>query len=489
MSGVFYPQCVAALQVVFDGFGSSGLGGFGQLYDPYPTTGPLNPYPGGDSKPTVLHVRPKTATVHLNGYREADTFEMEFDAAHFPFSPELVRSMAVQLHLFQTTNLTGNVENFNDETENLVIAGLVDEASYHAGSDGRTFRVTGRDYTCLLLDKQWDPTRRVPVGKPLDQCIQDLVDEATHKATTGTTLKVKAIGTDSFPTLEEDGVKEDALITAGKFNVSKKGKLSVPTTGNGHTKVNKKGVPVKGGSNYWDVIYRLCLRHGFVCYVRGTDLILSTPQTLTEATSGRVRSVALGQDLSTLDIDRKMGKETVPQIIVTCYDSKSKKKIQGVWPLSRQQKTTGLGTRRDEVRVVTVAGISDPGVLQNIAKTYYHSLARGEATIKFQTRDLKDLNGNDLLFLRPGDPVSIGFDAVNDEEFKQISAFQRYQKLLGMGYDEEVANLIATEYDRINQFRQPFYCRDVQFDWSLDQGLMIEVQGINFVSVGRDDVK
>lgn len=463
---VFYPQCYATLKVVFDGFG------------------------GTDSNPTVLNVRPRSASAHLNGYKEADTFELEFDAAAFPFSPELVRSMAVELYLFQTDSLTGNVNDYLNDYDNLTVAGLVDDAAYHASSDGRIFRVSGRDYTALMLDRQWDPTKKVPVGRSLADTVQSLVDEASGAATHGRVLTVKVVGVDETPTLAPNDERNQALVTAGKYrtHTSKRGvtTLSVPTTGKGHVHTNKKGVPVKGGSNYWDVIYRLCIRHGFIVFVRGTDVVISKPQVLTDATTGRLRSVAYGRDLLSLDINRKMGKETVPQIKCISYDPVHMTPISAVYPPTAKTRTTGIGTKKDEVREVVVDGITDPGVLLDYAEMYYNALARNEAAYKVSTKDLRDLDGNDLIWLRPGDPLQIGFDAIKPEDLRELSVDERLDHLLALGYDIAVASIIANEYDKINQFRQPFYTKQVDLTFAVDSGIQIDAEVVNFISVGRD---
>lgn len=464
---VFYPQCYATLKIVFDGFG------------------------GGEKAPVVLNVRPRNAAVHCNGYKEADTFDLDFDAAAFPFSPELVRSMAVELYMFQTDQLTSEVKDYLNDFNNLAVTGLVDEASYHAGSDGRSFHISGRDYTALMLDRQWDPTKKVPVGQSLADTVQALVDEASGAATHGRVLTVKVVGVDATPTLAPEDQKNSALITAGKYRVhtTKKGKttLRVPTTGRGHMHTNKKGVPVKGGSNYWDVIYRLCIRHGFIVFVRGTDVVISKPQTLTQSTLNRLRCVAYGRDLASLDVSRKMGKETVPQIKAISYDPVSMKPISAVFPTDAKTRTTGIGTKKNEIREVVVDGITDPGVLLEYAEMYYNALARSEASFKFSTKDLRDLYGNDLIWLRPGDPVQLGFDELKPEDFRDISQEERLDNLLALGYDIQVATLIAQEYDKINQFRQPVYSKTVDIAFGADSGIQIDVEAVNFISVGRDD--
>jgi hypothetical protein len=519
--GLYYPNCLVTLSVVFDDLTSSPAAKAQQAIDVslQPVKDALDktlePLLGksaektstlGSVHPIVFDVRPKSCAVHLNGYREADTFEIEFDAYTFPFSPELVRSMGVEVHLFQTDSLLGGVLNAKSEVyaddggtgggdvdqETLVVAGLVDEASYHAGSDGRVFRVSGRDYTCLLLDRQWDTSQRVKYknGTRLDEVVQSLVDECDAASV----LKVEVVGTAEIPNLDQPNAKEAASIAAGKYKIQGKktkkhqaGEVLTPNVSEGKTHTNKKGAPVTQGSNYWDVIYRLCVRHGFIVFVRGTKVVISKPQVLTETTAGRVRVVAYGQDLASLDIERKMGKETTPQIEVRCWDPKSGKTLSAKFPEKPTDKITGIGTKKNETVVMNVDGVSDVGLLRKFAETAYHNLARSESTMKFATKDLKDLNGSNLLFLRPGDPVSVGFDAVSGEDFRQLGLNERLDKLLALGYDLRVAELVAGSYDTINQFRQPFYTKDVQFQWDAQQGLELSVTGVNFISVGRDD--
>lgn len=457
---VYYPQCLAAIQVIFDGFGSQ-----------EPTD------------PTIWDVRPRAVSVHLNGYREADSFEMEFDAAGFPFSPELIRNMGVSIYLYQTDNVQANSRPSEDD---LVVAGLVDDAHYSAGSDGRIFRVSGRDYTSLLIDKQWPADKKFPVGKPLNVIVQDLIDEATHQSPSRRVIKVTVVDGTTISQVGKQSIKSDLLLTGGQYKISKKGQITIPHSGDRKVHTNKKGIPQKAGSSYWDVIYRACIQYGLIAFIRGAEVIISTPQTLTEATLGRLRSVAYGKDLATLDINRKLGRETVPTIVARSYDPKTMSSIEAKYPANDRVKTTAIGTKKDEFRVVVVNGVTDRGILLQFAKSYYENLARSEATVEFSTRDLKDLNDNNLLHLRPGDPVQISFDSIIAEDFHNLPAEKRYSKLRELGYANDIALLISNEYDRINQFRSPFYTKDINFNWDITGGLGLSVTAINFISVKRD---
>lgn len=478
--GVYYPQCFGFLSVVFDGFVEEGT----------------------DARPKIIPFLPRSATVHMNGYREADTFEIEFDAKSFPFSPELLRSCAVELFMFQTDGQIINALEAHTDTgtqwnlsqyqtkNNRVISGLIDEAALHYGDDGRSFRVQGRDYTALMINRDWPDGKRVPVGATLDKTVQNLVDEAVNASLHGgSTLTVEYVGPENVKTRAQDrSLTKKTVVT------------KPPKTGHGHSKTKKKGFPVRSGRNYWDVIYDLCLRHSKIAYVSGNSVIISDPHTLTAQADAKAIRVAYGRNLKFLEVARHMGKEAVPQIVASTYSKKEGRPIHAKWPKHQTPQLrqssqkgkgaadiTGVGTVREQtLRVLPPQSIDDQGLLEKYVKAYYDNLARHEGSVKFATKVLKDLKGDDVLTLRPGDPVKIEFDAFVSEDFKELKPPARYQRMRELGYSSEVAEIVAIEYDHLHQFEAPFYVKDVSFSWSLDDGIQIEVEGINFISPSRD---
>lgn len=467
---------MATLKVVFDQFG------------------------GNDSKPLVIDgIEPKSATVHFNGYRDADTFEMEFDAKRLPFSPELIRAMEVQISMFDAGSMSTDPRTLARDPKNLMISGLVDNASIHYSSQGRTFRVDGRDYTSLFLDKPWDPTKRVPTGRSLMETLQELADQATFREETGPDGKKRRVGADlqvvfvgspeDYRNMENALVGERSVTaTVGQSKVDKKGKITVPTTGQGHSKSNKRGIPQKEGMNYWDVMYRLCVQHGFICYVRGHLVVLSTPNVLTAANAETtVRHIAVGKNVSYLDIQRHLGRETVPQIVCSGYEKGTGKLIKAAFPENYKGRLTSVGTRTEEKRFYTFGQIRDQEALRAIAKAKYQSLARTESTLRVGTRDLESLNGMNLLSLRTGHPVAISFEFFNREDLRK-NPQAAYSKMISEGFAPEVAALVANNLDKIKQFHLPFYTKQVEVSWSTEDGINIDIEAVNFVSVKRDDV-
>jgi hypothetical protein len=179
--------------------------------------------------------------------------------------------------------------------------------------------------------------------------------------------------------------------------------------------------------------------------------------------------------------------------VVRSYDPTTKQAIEGRFPESKDAVTTGVGTNKEEVQAFSVPGVTDVGVLKDIAETTYNSIARGEGTIRFSTKHLRDLpdkagEQRDLTKLRAGDPVSIGFDPFNDDEMRALAPELRERFLVRLGYQPDVARLVATEYERLEQFKRPFYTKEVTLDWSREGGLSVEVEAINFITPKRDDV-
>ena len=186
-SGVYYPMCLATLKCIFDDHPETNKKA--------PAGSAKGSISGSAKNPFIFQVRPKSCSVMMNSYNEADTWDLEFDAHLFPLSPEIIQTMAVEIHMFQSRQpgqkntayegYTKGAQNewVNDEgfvvttLKNRVMSGLVDTANYHAGSDGRFFKLTGRDYSALLIDRQWIPGRSIPVGHSLKETVQKMVDD------------------------------------------------------------------------------------------------------------------------------------------------------------------------------------------------------------------------------------------------------------------------------------------------------------------------
>ncbi len=459
---VFYPQARVTLSVVFENFG-----------DP--------------DKPKNFPVQPRAITVYSNSYNEADTFSVEFDAQDLPVTPELIRAGSCEIFLFQTPGLgkdnlaqtlkaKDNPDTPIKEGLEPSIVGLFDEVSMEFSDAGRTITIDGTDYTALFLSKQWIPKKqrnpdaeasgnkagRIPTGKRLDRTLKLLMGQVPSAKVM--TLAIEGVKADGSPLTSAD----------------------LPIVGSAESKANRKrGIPVKSGSNYWDVMYNLTVKHGFIIFVRGLKVVLTTPQAYVQ---GRTvaRKMAWGRNLLGLRIGRRIGKVQTPIVEVHSYESKSRKPIKARYPANKKQfQVTGLGAKRDEIKIVNIPSVRDKGVLARIAEVYYNLTARSEQTVEIETMDLRDMEGTDLLEMRAGDSLTIGFDPFNQSSvlIEGQNEQQRVQTLLSLGYDEGVAQKISKTFDFLNLFKRPFRVREVTFEWSHDGGLSIAAQLQNFINI------
>lgn len=466
---VFYPACRASMTVLFDSFGQAEFDAKGN-----PVQGPL----------LIPSIVPKSANVHSNSYKEADTWELVFDAKLLPFSPELIRSIGVDIWMFSLSSLDEDPKPYLTQKK-VLVSGLADEANLHTGGDSREFRISGRDYTGLLIDRDWDPRTKIPVGRDLVSTVQTIVDYAVNKTQGGLTLYVVWESAADIPIVGH----------VGKSVTSKKKQGAATPARPGATGPTKTGISVKADSKCWDVIYKLCLSYGFIVFVKGRDVVISDPQSQTVLSTDKAKKVAYGADLEELNIDRKLGREKVPQIKVVSYDFRTHKPISAVFPAAKDKTPTSVGTKKDEVQTHVINGVSDLTQLKRIAELRYNSLSRHEATLKFKTKNLTSLERPnqpkpgmaDLLELRAGDPIVIGFDPFNDEEMRMMTGQERRDHLQALGYTQNVANIVAQEYDKLNRMERPFYTKEANFVWDHKEGISIDVEAVNYVSVERDE--
>lgn len=458
--GIFYPRAHATLLVYFDGLGDQ------------------------DSRQLKVELTPSQMSIGLNGYKEADTFSLDFDADRLPFSPEIIREIAVELYLFQTDGLAANIEPYLNNQENLVLTGITEEGEINLSSDGRTFHVSGKDYTSLLAAKPWPDGKKVPSGSDLKQTVENIVQEGLRAEDGRKTLDVFNV------IFEADEPKENVSAKGLSSSLTKKRFAVVkPTVGHGRGKSTKaKPLPQQSGRSYWDVIYGLCLQYGYVAYVYQNAIHVTAPKALDTEAIGTALRFSYGKNLASLSISRKFGRQSVPQVICRTYDPHQRKFVEGQWPSDADAAKRALPgkTQKEAMVVAPPPGVTDKGVLDEYCRMWYHSLGRQESSVKMSTHALRDLTDEDILRVRAGRPIYIGWEAFNEEELRQKTQQERSAYLRNLGYSAEVSDTVARSYDKLHALRQPFYCKTAELNWSASDGIEVTVEGINYVSEKRD---
>jgi hypothetical protein len=497
----FYPHCRAILHLIFEGFGDAAQ----------------------DSDEFIVPVLPKAATIHRNKYSQADSFELTFAAADLPIDPDLVRAGSAEIYLFQTLELDemprvlsvqraepgGPLESVarmlgvssavkrwvhgNDP----IIVGILDEDRMDLSPSGKWVTISGQDYTALLASRQWPPTpkgraQRIPTGAPLDVIMGDVL--AMADPTGKLELHVDLPEEDPIPWVRNTGL-------------------------------HGRGIPVEQDTSYWDVLYKLAVRHGLICYVDGLRVVLTKPRNIDDLGDWRIRRLAWGRNIESLNLARKMGKEEVPTIIVQGYDKHTRQPIYAEYPPrskqidsdyakaqsgthervstterhkaaaktppkkpSKGKKTTTI-SKQDEYQFVPAYGeVSDLATLQRMAESMFHVLGRSERTAVLKTKALRDANGTNMLNLTAGDAVIIWFDDIDAEMLlnEKVVYEEKVRHLIGRGYSDHMAAVVATHYRKLAALQRPLRVREATYTWDVESGLDIELELVNFIMIERE---
>lgn len=496
----WYPQARVILQVILDGYGATVR----------------------DSEPLIIPVLPKSATVHRNSYKQADSFELIFEANDLPFDPDLVRAGAAEVYLYhvselgedqrvvsrkdplaapdpsstrprgpmETLALEAQLPNSKDKFtwgNKPTIVGAFDRDDLELDSSGKWVTIAGQDYTALLAGIQWKPlpngrARRIPTGDRLDDFINVMLGEADP----GGKLRVRVRGIED---------------------------TDLPTVGKGEVASNKRGIPVEQDTSYWDVMYKTVTRYGLILFVDGLDVVISRPKTISDGDQSTIRRMAWGRNLETLKLSRELGKLQAPTIVARSYDPSTGQTLSAEYPVgefhraiqkvskagkkkfksatrsstrkSKAGKVTTTVRNRDEYQFITLHGITDRAALQLAAETQYHLLGRAERKLVATTRDLSDLTGQAMLNATAGDAFTIDWDEFNREMLAdpKIPQDVKVQHLVDRGFNRAVAEEVARRYVLLEGIKRPLRLREGTITYDTDDGIKIELELADFVVV------
>lgn len=494
---VYYPQARAILQVVLDGFADTAK----------------------DTAPLVIPVLPKSVKVVRNGYNQADSWELTFEVGDLPIDPDMVRAGAVEIYLFQLHESEQRVVSRKNpliepdgggdrprtpaDTAALElglattrdrftygnrpqIAGLFDRDQLTLSNDGGWVTIAGQDYTAHLMSEQWKPlpngrARRIPVGQRLDELVTNILAEADPEGRLA---------------VEVRGMSASDLPIVGKNEVR------------GH----KRGIPVEADTSYWDVIYKVTVRHGLIAFVDGLSVVLMRPQNLTSGEdAGRVKRLAWGVNLDHLELTRELGKQQGPTIVVRGYDPKTRQTVDVEYPVgsfhrsskagetkasktqatktsthkSKLGKVTTTVKNRDEYEIVPAYGITDRETLARMAESLYNVRSRAERRVVAGTRDLRDMRGSDMLDVRSGDACTIEWDDFNRAILANpdLSPDAKQLHLEDRGFNSTVAATIVKHFAKLEALARPLRLKEATIDYDADEGVSIELDLADFIVV------
>lgn len=457
---VTYPQVACGIKILWEDFGSKTLPQLQQSYD--------------------ISAIPLRGKVGLNSYRQADTFEVEFDYHCFPFDPRCIKSALVTVHVENMTKLVDGVRPaqitlkspkvFGD-AHNTMIIGFADEEGITFNDSSRTITFKGRDYTSIFIDAKW-PGHLINKGiGTLDVVLANIMKQLP--AAGEITLENRT-GSTAFP------------------NVSKQVQDFSKLTNKGNAKPKE---------TYWDVMQRVIDAGAIIGFIELDKLVITKPKTLYDP--NKAVQFVYGRNVQSLELTRKIGRTKNVNIVVQGVVKKEKKVVKVRIPLeAKTLPEKGHDIYIDKVApqggvtpdkqiapdlVFSVADAADKDRLIEIGENVFLEHGRQQLEGSLTTYDLESVTGLDarsfscvdLTKLRVGTPLLIVVDPDDLQFISQTSNIaRRTTYLLKKGYTNSVANAIATCLDKLSS---TFYTKEVSYTFDAEGGFKIDVTFINLI--------
>ena len=488
----------------------------------------------------ALGMVPKAASIELAGYRQASKFSLTFAFQDFPLDPRTLRTVGVEIYLdavspqdwadgmtqgslFDTPGKGKKRKStITPSPDNLKLVGVVDSMKVEHGTGGAWVHFEGRDLKGLLLDTLVTAStlKNVQPTQNIEQVVKALVKTLPLSAG----MDVQASAAATWP---------NRLVpsphTLGDFTRAKMDAAGA------NPQTTTPGAPSK--VTFWDLITNLCTVCGAVPYFIGYTLVIRPAETLFDVRksekdfttgvtqtpfAGNVqrtlkaplvkdpeqitnRVIVFGRDISSFNLERKLGGVKVPVIKCVSVNTDVKGRdmiVEAEFPeatntLGRTtSETTGGQQGQTEIIPINIPGIKSRDRLLSIARGIHQEIGRQEITGSISTKNLASFGGTnqdpDLLRLMPGDPIEIRTDASGlgvfpppisdltnaDSQDKE----QLIKTIAGKIGDERLARLFVNQQrGEIVQAQRTFKVRTVKFQWAAESGVSIDFDFCNYI--------
>lgn len=456
--GVYYPQAVMTLRVLWEDFGLKSDAAIQEVYS--------------------LPILARRLTVDINDYTQADTFDAEIDYKSFPFDPRSIRACAVTIHMedrkqiFKGNNTLNLLE---PSAENTLFQGFVDEESIQFDDDKRTVKFEGRDFTAILIDTKYLEGKPIDMKTPLDVLLGQLLagvkstQEITIDNRTGTTL----------PTLAQF-YPDFGHPLAGQKNTEK-------------------------DDSYWDIIQNIVTKAGLIAFIELDKLVVTTPRLLHN--KDNAKKFVYGCNIRNLNFKRKLGRQKGFNIRVRYLDLATKtvstcdipeqasdafiartqlpkKRIQ----IPQVMPNGELGPPKDApFMTFRVTNVKNEDQLKQIAEKIFEEISLQQLEGSFDTYEMRTFDeakqpkSFDILKLRNGTPIRVEVDQGDLQGFNKKSTIPaRTAFLISRGYNPKIARALATTHGK---FETVFYTKSVRYSMDSDSGFKAAVNFINFIDL------
>ena len=468
---VYYPQGVMTLRVVLENRGDEASARLNRVH--------------------IFTVVCKQLSVTLNSYREADEFSATIDFKSFPFDPRTIRSAGVTVHVEDKRQLfrrNNELDLITSSQDNIIFQGFVDEDSISLSEDERNVTLKGRDFTSLLIDREY-VGRPIQLSKPLDEVMRDLLNELPEtRVGVNTGIQVVNRTGRALPIIAEFASDKEA--NAGVKNPRK-------------------------GRSYWDQIQDIVQQAGLIAYISLDELVITNPRTFYD--SSQAKLFVFGQNLTDLSFERKLGRQKGFNVRVLSLNIERKEVIEARIPMQATEEWTqeiGIARRDIQIPVVNTDGsmgeprqapfitfrvrdVANFNQLVEIGQGIFEEMGRQQIEGSLTTKEMVVCDAQNNFFnstqFRIGTPIDISIDqgdlaglpaVIDGNPRTNRSRIVRF--LINNCYDPAVAEAFA---DSLTQFDTPFFTKEVEFSLDQESGWKMTINFINFITLPQNLIR
>ncbi len=433
---------------------------------------PLKTSAGDYSQVIEFPVRVQSCRLTYNDHNHADTANLVLDWQDAGTDPRYISGATVQVYIGEADDLDA----WEPSKDDLRFVGRMSKPTRHAGEDEpMSVECEFLDYTSFFLLSKPFATDGIPgYDQTLDQAWARICEN-----TPGAEPLAQSIEFYGISQIPKIG---DAV--APRFRKLKK-------------------VAVNSGADAWAIWQQCVGMCGLISFIDQDKCHVMTATDYYTAVDPPV--LVWGRNISAIteernnDFDRK-------GIGLTSFDPETGKTLEALWPPIGDQKVKGkrvaaskskdeAALRQSEKRdYFSYPAITDPDRLLELAKRVYEERARQEMTGTVRTSEmrLETVSGAefDLLRLRSGDVLRIEFDSEDRQTIANMPSEQdRVDYLVGRGYTQEIATIMARNVSDLTELDATFYVKSVTAEIESDEdggSFTVEVQYANRILLTGD---
>lgn len=426
MAQVYYPRCRVAIQALLEDF----VG-------------------GGTSEVIAFEVVPRRCSVRRNDHRTADEVRLELDYRDFPLDPRTLRSVLVAVGMADVNDPSTELD--LSDTSTRVFIGYIDEPESVLDGDGDTVKMSGRDYSGLLLDHTWRDGA-IDISRGLGDVLASILE--------------------AVPGAEQIAIE----FSQGANEVD----LS--------TRIGRTLWTPQPKDDAWTIIVEMCLCAGLIATIELDTLVVRT-----SAEFGTTRAAFVyGENLERLTFKRNFVEARSMQLRVIAWDEASRTSTEATYPTTpivlRKRVLASGQVRQDAAPIITftVAGTWTQGDLLDLAQSLYEEAAREQVEGELETREMVDAGGTVALpLLANGDAITV--ELGRSDDITTILGMSEGEAVTFLtsaprNMDPTVAAALVASWTDAGALASTFYVKEAAHTWSRDDGYKLRVRFLNYLS-------